>query len=262
MGVPFVGTEHDVVAVRAPGDTALVKRTIGPEQGCERLEQRVIRFEPGRSTPRRDDGRDEVLYVIGGYGALEVDGRPHALEPEMGVYVAAGETVVVDNPGPDELVVVGVSAPAAAEGPGPDRRVTVRLSDQRELRADPKRTFRYLVNQDAGCRELTQFLGVVEPFRAPDHSHGYDEVGYVVEGRGFAHVDGRATPLGPGSVFHLPPEQVHCIENAGPGLMRILGVFHPSGDPASRTYDAAATGATKGDNHTSNTTQTYKEGIA
>jgi hypothetical protein len=33
---------------------------------------------------------------------------------------------------------------------------------------------------------------------------------------------------------------VHCIENAGPGVMRILGVFHPSGDPASRTYDEAA----------------------
>jgi hypothetical protein len=32
---------------------------------------------------------------------------------------------------------------------------------------------------------------------------------------------------------------VHCIENTGPGVMRILGVFHPSGDPASRAYDAA-----------------------
>jgi len=262
MGVPYVGTEHDVVGVRAPGDTALVKRTIGPEQGCERLEQHVIRYGPGRSAARRDEGRDEVLYVVGGRGALEVDGRSHALEPEMGVFVAAGETVVVDNEGPDDVVVVAVSAPAAEERPGPRRRVTVRLADQPELRADAKRTFRYLVNQDTGCRELTQFLGVVEPFRAPDHSHGYDEVGYVVEGRGFAHVDGRSTALGPGSVFHLPPDQVHCIENAGPGVMRILGVFHPSGDPASRTYDAAATGATKGDHPTSNTTQTHKEGNA
>jgi oxalate decarboxylase/phosphoglucose isomerase-like protein (cupin superfamily) len=30
---------------------------------------------------------------------------------------------------------------------------------------------------------------------------------------------------------------VHCIENTGPGTMRILGVFHPSGDPASRVYE-------------------------
>ena len=44
-------------------------------------------------------------------------------------------------------------------------------------------------------------------------------------------------PLHAGSCFHLPPEQVHCIENTGPGVMRILGVFHPSGDPASRAYE-------------------------
>jgi mannose-6-phosphate isomerase-like protein (cupin superfamily) len=78
-----------------------------------------------------------------------------------------------------------------------------------------------------------------EPCRAPDHSHGYDEVGYIVEGQGFAHIEGERLPLAPGSCFHLPPLQVHCIENTGPGVMRILGVFHPSGDPASREYDAA-----------------------
>ena len=29
------------------------------------------------------------------------------------------------------------------------------------------------------------------------------------------------------------------IENNGSTVMRILGVFHPSGDPASRSYDEA-----------------------
>lgn len=85
--------------------------------------------------------------------------------------------------------------------------------------------------------DATQFVGIVEPCRAPDHSHSYDELGYIVEGEGFAHVDGESIPLRPGSCFHLPPEQVHCIENTGPGVMRILGVFHPSGDPASRAYE-------------------------
>jgi mannose-6-phosphate isomerase-like protein (cupin superfamily) len=116
--------------------------------------------------------------------------------------------------------------------------VTVRFADQEELVADENRTFRYLVNEDAGCADVTQFLGIVKPCRAPDHSHPYDEVGYIVEGRGLAHVGGESTPVGPGSCFHLPPREVHCIENSGPGLMRILGVFYPSGSPASRTYDA------------------------
>ena len=239
MGEAFVADTAAVDELRNAGDTAGIRTTIGPAQGCERLVQRLIRYSPGRSAPRVDEARDEIGYVASGRGTLELDGAPHPLDAETGFWVAAGETALVDNPGPEDLVVISVTAPASPEGPGEPRRVTVRFADQPELRADAKRTFRYLVNQDAGCREVTQFVGLVEPYRAPDHSHSYDEVGYVIEGEGFAHVDGRSTPLRAGSAFHLSPEKVHCIENRGPGVMRILGVFHPSGDPASRSYDAA-----------------------
>jgi mannose-6-phosphate isomerase-like protein (cupin superfamily) len=224
--------------VRTDGDTVLVKTTWDRSTGSDVLEQRVLRFAPGRSLPRRDDANDEILYVAGGTATLVVDGSEHELEPDTGAYVRAGETWAVDNSGPDELHAVSVSVPA--QGADGERRVTVRFADQPELRADAKRTFRYLVNEEAGCRDATQFVGLVEPYRAPDHAHGYDELGYIVDGRGFAHVEGESFPLGPGSSFHLPPGQVHCIENVGPGVMRILGVFHPSGDPASRTYDEAA----------------------
>ena len=143
---------------------------------------------------------------------------------------------MIDNPGPEELLVVSTTVPAEPAVDG-RRQVVVRFADRPELRADDKRTFRYLVNQDAGCRDATQFMGIVQPCRAPDHSHTYDELGYIVEGEGFAHIEGDSIPLRAGSSFHLPPEQVHCIENSGPGVMRILGVFHPSGDPASRSYE-------------------------
>jgi mannose-6-phosphate isomerase-like protein (cupin superfamily) len=216
-----------------------VRLTIGAAAGSERLEQRVIRFAPGRSLPRTPGGaRQEVLYVARGRGTLHLGGEPHALERDTGVFVTAGESYEVENPGPDELVVLSVTTPQQ-HPPDGTRRVTVHFADQPELRADAKRTFRYLVNQDAGCADVTQFVGIVEPCRAPDHSHTYDEVGYVVEGEGIAHMGGRQVPLSAGSCFHLPPELVHCIENNGSGAMRILGVFHPSGDPASRSYDAA-----------------------
>jgi mannose-6-phosphate isomerase-like protein (cupin superfamily) len=244
MGNAYVVAESAVAGERAAGDTALVKRTIGAPQGCALLEQRVIRFAAGRSGEWRLDSRDDVLYTVAGRGTLLVDGAAHLLAPGTGAYVVAGETAAVDNPGPEELVVVSVTAPASQEGPADARSVTVAFADRKELRADDKRTFRYLVNEDTGCREVTQFVGLVEPCRAPDHSHSYDEVGYIVEGRGFAHVDGESIPIGPGSCFHLPPGRVHCIENSGPGVMRILGVFHPSGDPASRAYDAAQAVAT------------------
>jgi mannose-6-phosphate isomerase-like protein (cupin superfamily) len=232
----FVVAEEGVEGRRADGDTALDKVVLGPHTGSPRLEQRVTRYEPGRSLPRGHESRDELLFAVSGTGALELDGERHALEPDSGAYVRAGERYVIDNPGPDELLVVSTTVPAERGREG-GRQVVVRFADRPELRADAKRTFRYLVNQDAGCREATQFMGIVQPCRAPDHSHVYDELGYIVEGEGFAHIEGESIPLRAGSSFHLPPEQVHCIENSGPGVMRILGVFHPSGDPASRSYE-------------------------
>ena len=159
MGEAFVVAAGDVEGERRPGDTALVTTTIGREQGCERLQQRLVRFAPGRSAAQRHEALDDVLFVVSGHGTLELDGEAHPLEPDTGAFVAAGETAVVENPGPDDLVVVAVLAPASPEGPGPLRRVTVPFGEQEELRADAKRTFRYLVNQDAGCREVTQFMG-------------------------------------------------------------------------------------------------------
>jgi len=233
-----VVSEHDLDGQRPEGDTTFEKVTI--DAGL--LEQRVLRFAPGRSLERGDDERDELLYVVSGAGTLALDGEPHPLEADTGVYIRAGERYSVENRGLDEVLVVSVASPPGEDRDG--RRVTIRFAEQPELRADAKRTFRYLVNEDAGCAEVTQFVGVVEPCRAPDHSHTYDEVGFIVEGQGIAHIDGEQIPLRPGSCFHLPPEQVHCIENTGPGVMRILGVFHPPGDPASRSYDAAAAKAT------------------
>lgn len=231
----FVVAEKDVEGRRIEGDTALEKVVMGVHTGSRLLEQHVTRYAPGRSLPRREEGRDELLFVVSGRGTLELEGEPYELEPDAAAYVRSGETYAIDNDGSDELLIVSTTVPVEQVYRSP-REVIVRFADRPELRADSKRTFRYLVNQDAGCMDATQFVGTVEPCRAPDHSHTYDELGYIVEGEGFAHIGGESIPLRPGSSFHLPPEQVHCIENTGPGVMRILGVFHPSGDPASRAY--------------------------
>jgi len=236
MRPTFVVAEDDVEGRRAEGDTAVDRVVLGAKTGSAHLEQRVTRYGPGRSLPRGEADRDELLYAVSGSGTLELEGEQYDLDADSGAYVRAGETYAIDNAGPGELLVVSTKVPVERAS-RPPREVIVRFADRPELRADAKRTFRYLVNQDAGCLDATQFVGIVEPCRAPDHSHTYDEVGYIVEGRGFAHIGGESIPLQPGSCFHLPPEQVHCIENTGPGVMRILGVFHPSGDPASRAYE-------------------------
>lgn len=229
----FVVEEKDVAGRREDGDTAEVRTTIDASSGCEFLEQRVIRFAPGRSRQRVNDGRQEVLYVVFGRGTLHLGGSGYALEPDTAAFAADGEAYVVENPGPDELVVVSVTSPA--EEIGDHRRVTVRYADQPVLGATAEREFRYLVNQDAGCLEMTQFVGVIPPSRAPQHHHTYDEVVYVIEGEGVYHIGDDDIPMSAGTCIHLPPLVRHCLENVGPGQMRVLGVFHPSGDP-SRAY--------------------------
>ena len=228
----FVVDEADVEPVREDGDTASTRLTFE----AEHLQQRIIRFAPGRSRERTADARHELLYVVAGEGELELDRKRHRLEPGTGVFIAPGEAYAIENPGSDELLVVAVSATAELEVDRTRRQLLVRFDDQPEHTASVERTFRYLINEDAGCLDVTQFIGIVQPSKAPFHSHPYEELGYIVEGEGLAHLGGRSVPLRPGSCFHLPPEKVHCIENVGPGPMRILGVFHPSDSPANRVY--------------------------
>lgn len=234
--VDHVVHEDELEPIHGEGDTATTRISFDSSNGSEHLEQRLIRFAPGRSRDRILEGVQEVLFVVSGEGSLELEGNRHELAANTGVFIAPGETYSVDNQGPDELVVVSVLAPEGRIGTADTRKVTVRLADQPELPASTERTFHYLVNEDAGCLDVTQFLGIVQPSKAPFHSHSYDEVGYVLAGEGLAHIGGRSTPLRAGSCFYLPPNEVHCIENAGSGPMQILGVFHPSGSPANRAY--------------------------
>jgi len=230
--------ENDVSGHRPGTDTAEVRITLDSSVGSDRLEQRVIRFAPGRSLPQQLENLQGVFYVVSGQGSLETDSQRHDLEPEAGAYLRPGDHFVIDNPGPEELVAVLVTTwPPDGRLAVPDPRV-VRYGDRPPLPAGKDREFRYLVHRDTGSPDVTQFIGTIPPGRAPDHSHVYDEVIYVLDGRGSLHVEGRSFPIQAGSCLHLPPLLEHAVENAGDTPMRVLGVFHPSGDPASRAYEA------------------------
>jgi mannose-6-phosphate isomerase-like protein (cupin superfamily) len=233
----FVVSEEAVDSRSEDGDAAAVKVTIDRNAGSERLEQRLIRCAPGSSRPQPLEGRQQVLFVVSGQGKLVLAGDAHALEPDMGAYVAAGERFGLDNPGPEELLVLAVSAPQEESTRESEQR-TVRYADRPTLPAGGDRKFSYLVDHEVGSRDVTQFLGEIAPGRAPDHSHVYDEVIYVIEGEGKLHLDGTVTAIAGGSCIYLPPLVEHCLENSGNSTMRVLGVFHPAGDPASRAYEA------------------------
>ena len=223
------------VEARPESGTAEARTTIDSSCGCKQLEQRVLRFAPGRSEERETGTRQEILFVHRGSGTLVVGGEEHELEPDTGAFLIPGDRWSVDNPGPDDLTLVSVTAPCKGQQ---RTAVTVRFADRPELPATPNRVFRLLVNEDAGCLDVTQFVGLIPPGRAPLHSHTYDEVVYVIDGEGVLHLRGKETPLRPGTCMHLTPLDEHCLENTGPTPMRVLGVFHPSGSPASKAYEA------------------------
>jgi mannose-6-phosphate isomerase-like protein (cupin superfamily) len=196
---------------------------------CPEFTQRLLRFD-GRSEERRDDERDEVLYVLAGTAFLTVGGGAHAIEPGTGVFVARGTPWHVAGTDGLQLLSVLVEAPLDATS----SHAVVAPGERGPATAG--REFTLLSRPENGCASVTQFVGHIPPGRAPDHFHRYDEVVYVLAGEGAFHVDGESATLRPGSCVHLPARLVHCLENDGPGEMRVLGVFRPAGSPAEAYY--------------------------
>jgi mannose-6-phosphate isomerase-like protein (cupin superfamily) len=222
-------------ARREAGDTAAVHVAQGEGTGSPWLELRVIDFAPGRSAERSTADRETVLFVVDGEGALTAGGAEHRLEPQTGALIPARTTWAVEHTGPADLRVVAVAI-EPADGLAATDVAVVRLADQEARAATGDRSFRVVVDPAAGFRPATQFVGFVPPGRAPDHFHQYDEVIYVLAGRGVLHMDGRSTPFGAGSTIHLPPRLVHCLENVGDDVLVVLGVFTPAGSPADAFY--------------------------
>jgi mannose-6-phosphate isomerase-like protein (cupin superfamily) len=234
----YVVHEDELRASARNGDTAARAVAIDSSNGSSVLELHLARYGPGRSSPQALEGIQEIMYTTSGRGLLTVAGDSHELEPGTAAYLTAGVSYEVDNPGPEDLVIVSATAPQRAEEAQVPTARTVRYADQPTLPASGDREFRYLVTDEVGCMDATQFYGVIAPGRAPDHSHVYDEVIYVLEGEGVLHGGGEDRPVSAGSCIHLPPFFVHSLENSGDSPMRIVATFHPSGDPASRAYEA------------------------
>jgi mannose-6-phosphate isomerase-like protein (cupin superfamily) len=193
------------------------------------FQQRLLRFD-GPGVERRDDERDEVLYVLEGTAVATVGDEKQELEPGTGVFVARGTRWQVESAQGLKLLSVLVEQPLDASASH-----AVIAGGERGT-ATAGREFTLLAHPENGCESVTQFVGYIPPGRAPDHFHRYDEVVYVLAGEGAFHVDGESAALRAGSCVHLPARLVHCLENHGPGEMRVLGVFRPAGSPAEAYY--------------------------
>ena len=190
----------------------------------------------GGSATRSAGEREEVLFVLAGRGSLVLDGAEHLLEPESGAYLAPGETYELHSFDEEPLRLVAVSIPDPAPPVDGPRAVVRRLADQAVQDATTQREFRVVADPASGLRSATHFVGYIPTVRAPEHMHYYDEVIYVLDGEGAMHMNGETTPLRPGSCISLPARTVHCLENLGADVMKVVAVFRPAGSPAAAYY--------------------------
>jgi quercetin dioxygenase-like cupin family protein len=171
--------------------------------------------------------------VLRGSGKATIAGEAVELREGGAAWIAAGSEWAVDDADGLELLSVLVREPLPAGGA---THAVIGSDDAEQGDATAGRHFRLLSTPERGCASVTQFVGYIPVGRAPDHFHRYDEVVYVLEGEGALHIDGETAPLRAGTAVHLPATLVHCLENTGPGELRVLGVFRPAGSPAEAYY--------------------------
>ena len=224
---------------------------IGKATGAEAISLRVLEFGPGVSPKLQNRECDEVLYLLESLNdeveahgcTVLLDGDRYEVGPETGIYVRPGQTLSVENPGPNAVCFVssqcpeesftGMVVPSNNKPAGVATSPIVQLASRRAL-PTADRWYRVLVDDEIGSDQVTQFVGSIPPGRAPDHFHEYEEVLFILRGEGRMWAGETNTPIAAGSCIYLPKRQVHCVENTGAGELRLLGVFYPAGSPAVR----------------------------
>ncbi|HEY1324172.1 MAG TPA: cupin domain-containing protein, partial [Streptosporangiaceae bacterium] len=216
-------------------DGAVVTTVLDTGAGRDGLVRRLVEVPAGSRFEGAAGPGGELWFVMAGRGRLAPGtGAARRVGADTGLWLPPGTGYRVSADGPDALRMDSVSLPAGAGSPGDDTGPRLSKLDDCPVEITGDRRFRVLFGPGNGCSAATQFVGEIPPGRAPEHTHPYDEVVLVLEGEGVLHAGAGDRPLAPGSCVHLPPGEPHCLENTGRATLRVLGVFHPGGSPASK----------------------------
>jgi mannose-6-phosphate isomerase-like protein (cupin superfamily) len=234
--------------------TLRIWNQIGRSTGAQAISLRVLEFGPGLSPGLRNPESDEVLYMLENLDGsanstctVLIDGWPHEVAPQSGIYLQPGRTLAVNNHQSQALLFVSAQCPEPLSQASFDNPVIkplhesataeavpiVRLADRKTV-PTADRWYRVLVDERLGSQQVTQFVGSIPPGRAPDHFHNYEEVLFILRGTGRMWAGNSSALIAAGSCIYLPKGQVHCVENTGSDELRLLGVFYPAGSPAVR----------------------------
>jgi len=213
-----------------------------------------LALDPDSATSHVHLGAEEVLYILAGTGEVRVEGATHQVGAGQAVFIPDGAEHSYVNTGAVPLVVVGAMAPPIAvdhiqpamtridltgrsSASLSERGIAPRMMDERQVTPTlmGERSFRVLASPEVGCRQMTQFTGIIPTGRAPLHAHPHEEAVYILAGTGRLWIED--VPVGdlrPGSVVFFPIGVRHTLENTGVEDLKVLGAFSPAGSPEAK----------------------------
>jgi quercetin dioxygenase-like cupin family protein len=245
---------HQTEIPGVPLEGGSLQWLVDRDLGAQHVMAYRLTLDPDSALSHVHIGAEEVLYVLEGTGEVRVEGAAHQVSVGQAVFVPDGAEHAYINSGANTLTLVGAMAPpidvddihpamprldlsglesaslsegAVVPGMMDERKVTPTLMGER--------SFRVLVSPEVGCRQMTQFTGVIPTGRAPLHAHPHEEAVYILAGSGRLWIEDRPVgDLRPGSVVFFPIGVRHTLENSGREDMKVLGAFSPAGSPEAK----------------------------
>ncbi len=212
---------------------------VPPEPGSA-LALEALELGPGASVEHADDLCDTLIFLSAGSGsfaAVPLQGNVAALavarEPAS---LSAGEDGL-------SCVRVTLGGDTDLHAPMGAAETAVALDHVEPGQATGARSFQVLFGPHNGSTRATMFVGYIPPGKAPWHYHLYDEIVWVLRGRGRLHIGDEVAELEPGAAFRLRPREVHIVENTEETAeLAVVGIFTPAGSPSAAylTSDVAA----------------------
>ncbi len=159
-----------------------------------------------RQSPHR---RDEVYYVVSGRAVIEVEDDAFSIEPGSIVYVEAEAShrfveIIEDL----RTLVVFVNGPPAEAGPAWEGFQMTDIVDDRDAGRNVWSLFLDLPSLRFGMYMLPEQLGGDKTL-----VHAFDEVNFVVNGKGRFRIDDDAIDVEPGSIVFVRAGSDHSFDS-------------------------------------------------
>ena len=208
---------------------------LGPVEGSL-LSLERLQIAAGTETSLASESHHTLVFVVEGVATLSVDGQRLQLGEAHAVVVTETESATLTTDAQCSALAFRIAGGGHLHAPLASEPRLTRITRARNESATGSRSFQILAGPDNGSTRATLFVGYIPPGRAPWHYHLYDEIVYVLNGRGRVHLGdaGGSDDLHAGSAFRLRPEQIHIVENVSTtDDLVILGIFSPAGSPSA-----------------------------